>query len=297
MRRGQGAERRRPVRTETDGVPMLGCGLGLRRVYIDEILSRRPTVDWFEIISENHMDADGNPQPVLERVRAEYPLVMHCVSMSLASTDPLDMDHLRKVKTLAERIEPAWISDHVAWTSIHGVSLHELLPVPYTQESLDHVVERISRVQDFLGRRLVVENVSSYVSFRHSEMPEHVFIAELVKRADCNLLLDVNNVVVAGFNHGFDPRTYIDAIPADRVVQFHVAGHTDMGTHRVDTHDEPVGDEAWELYRYARHRCPQGSPMIERDDPFPPFDDLLAELALLRTIDAEVAAEAARSAA
>lgn len=275
----------------------LGYGLGLRPVYYNEILTGHPPVDWFEIISENYMLAGGRPLAMLERVRADYPIVMHGVSMSLASTDPLDFDYLGELKALAERIEPAWVSDHVAWTGVHGASLHDLLPIPYTREALDHIVDRIGRVQDFLGRRLVVENASTYVAFIESEMKEEEFIREMAARADCLLLLDVNNVFVSGFNHGFDQTAFIDAIPAERVVQFHMAGHTDKETHRVDTHDQPVCEEVWSLYAHARRHCGNVSAMIERDDNFPPFEELLAELDRMRAIDARLADEGARSAA
>ncbi|MEF3365794.1 DUF692 domain-containing protein [Methylocystis sp. 9N] len=275
----------------------LGYGLGLRPVYYDEILETRPPIDWFEIISENYMLAGGRPLAMLDRVRADYPIVMHGVSMSLASTDPLNFDYLRALKTLAERVEPAWISDHLAWTGVHGLSLHDLLPIPYTREALAHVVERIQRVQDFLKRRLVVENASTYVSFADSEMSEQEFVREMANRADCLLLLDVNNVFVSSFNHGFDPVAFIDAVPAERVVQFHMAGHTNEETHRVDTHDQPVCEEVWELYERARRHCVDASAMIERDDNFPPLSELLDEVGRMREIDARIAAEGARSAA
>jgi len=275
----------------------LGYGLGLRPVYYDEIFSTRPKVDWFEIISENYMIPGGRPLAMLERVRADYPIVMHGVSLSLASTDPLDVDYLRDLAALAARVEPAWISDHLAWTGVHGLNLHDLLPIPYTKESLDHVVERISRVQDVLKRPLVVENASTYVTFAESEMSEWDFIREMAERADCLLLLDVNNIFVSGFNHGFEPKTFIDAIPVERVQQFHMAGHTDNGAYIVDTHDEPVREEVWALYDYARRRFGSVSAMIERDDNFPPLGDLMDELAHMRAIDAAIAADASRSAA
>lgn len=275
----------------------LGYGLGLRPVYYEEILETRPPVDWFEIISENYMLAGGRPLSMLERIRADYPIVMHGVSMSLASCDPLDFDYLQRLKALAERFEPAWISDHVAWTGVHGLTLHDLLPIPYTRESLAHIVERIQRVQDFLKRQLVVENASTYVSFVASEMSEAEFVREMAERADCLLLLDVNNVFVSSFNHGFDSEAFIDAVPVERVVQFHMAGHTDNETHRVDTHDQPVCEEVWALYEHARRRFGDVSAMIERDDNFPPFDELLAELQRMREIDARVAAAQALTAA
>ena len=275
----------------------LGYGLGLRPVYYDEILATRPPVDWFEIISENYMLAGGRPLAILERVRADYPVVMHGVSMSLASTDPLNLDYLGRLKALADRFQPAWVSDHVAWTGVHGVTLHDLLPIPFTREALDHIVDRIRRVQDFLKRRLVVENASTYVSFVESEMSEEDFVREMAERADCLLLLDINNVFVSSFNHGFDSVAFIDAIPKERVVQFHMAGHTNKDTHRVDTHDQPVCDEVWALYEHARRRFGDVSAMIERDDNFPPFEELLDELAHMREIDARLAASGALTAA
>jgi uncharacterized protein (UPF0276 family) len=274
-------------------LPRLGYGLGLRPVYYEQILTERPPVDWFEIISENYMIPGGRPLAMLERFRADYPIVMHGVSMSLASTDPLDMDYLAALKALAARIEPEWVSDHLAWTGVHGLNLHDLLPVPHTREALDHVVERVCRVQDFLGRRLVVENASTYVAFAESEMPEHAFVAELAERADCMLLLDVNNVFVSSFNHGFDAEAYIAALPAERIAQFHMAGHTNNGTHRIDTHDQPVCEEVWKLYARARSRFPLASTMIERDDNFPPFEDLLGELQRMRDVDSALAARSA----
>jgi uncharacterized protein (UPF0276 family) len=275
----------------------LGYGLGLRPIYFDEIMSTRPPVDWFEIISENYMVSGGKPLSMLDAVRADYPVVMHGVSMSLASTDPLDFDYLAQLKALIERVAPAWVSDHVAWTGVHGLTLHDLLPIPYTRESLAHIVERICRVQDYLKRRLVVENASTYVSFSASEMSEQEFVKEMAERADCLLLLDVNNVFVSSFNHGFDPVAFIDAVPVERVVQFHMAGHTNHETHRVDTHDQPVCEEVWALYEHARRRFGDVSAMIERDDNFPPFSELLDELQRMRDIDVRIAAGHSLSAA
>lgn len=275
----------------------LGFGLGLRPIYYPEILDQKPKVDWFEIISENYMVPGGRPLAMLERIRADYPIVMHGVSMSLASTDPLDFNYLRDLKALAKRVEPAWVSDHLAWTGVHGVNLHDLLPIPYTWEALTHVVERIKRVQDFLGRRLVIENASTYVTFHESEMDEWAFVKEMAERADCLLLLDVNNVFVSGFNHGFDAARFIDSIPVERVAQLHLAGHTDNGTHKIDTHDQPVCEGVWALYEQARRRFGDVSVMIERDDNFPPFSELLAELDQMREIAARVDAEQSRSAA
>jgi uncharacterized protein (UPF0276 family) len=277
--------------------PTLGFGLGLRPIYYPDILDGKPKVDWFEIISENYMVPGGRPLAMLDRIRADYPIVMHGVSMSLASTAPLDFDYLRGLKALAERVEPAWVSDHLAWTGVHGVNLHDLLPIPYTQEALTHTVDRIKRVQDFLRRRLVIENASTYVAFRESEMDEWVFLKEMAERSDCLLLLDINNVFVSGFNHGFEPRHFIESVPVDRVIQFHMAGHTDYETHKIDTHDQPVCDDVWALYELACRRFGDVPTMIERDDKFPPFAELLTELERLREIATKVAAEHARTAA
>ena len=277
--------------------PTLGFGLGLRPIYYPDILDGKPKVDWFEIISENYMVPGGRPLAMLDRIRADYPIVMHGVSMSLASTAPLDFDYLRGLKALAERVEPAWVSDHLAWTGVHGVNLHDLLPIPYTQEALTHTVDRIKRVHDFLRRRLVIENASTYVAFRESEMDEWVFLKEMAERSDCLLLLDINNVFVSGFNHGFEPRHFIESVPVDRVIQFHMAGHTDYETHKIDTHDQPVCDDVWALYELACRRFGDVPTMIERDDKFPPFAELLTELERLREIATKVAAEHARTAA
>ncbi|MEC9368202.1 MAG: DUF692 domain-containing protein [Pseudomonadota bacterium] len=267
--------------------PYLGFGLGLRSQHYPDILDRWPNVDWFEIISENYMIAGGQPLRILDRIRERYPVVMHGVSLSIASTAPMDMDYLQGLKTLANRINPKWISDHLCWTGVHGVNLHDLLPVPYTEEALDHVCSRVNQVQDFLGRALTLENVSSYVNFGRSELTEWEFISELTRRTGCWLLFDVNNVYVNSFNHEFDPREFVDGIPADRVVQFHIAGHSHMGTHIIDTHDADVTGDVWELYDYALRRFGPVSTMIERDDHIPPLGDLLAELDQARAMAAK----------
>lgn len=267
----------------------LGFGLGLRPVYYRDILEKNPKVDWFEVISENFMVPGGRPLAMLERIRGAYPIVLHGVSMSIASTAPLDLDYLQALKSLAGRVQPEWISDHLCWTGVHGVNLHDLLPVPYTLEALNHVAERISKVQDFLGRRIAIENVSSYVTFAESEMDEWTFIREMAERADCWLLLDINNLFVSSFNHGFDQERFLDSIPADRVVQIHLAGHSEAGTHKIDTHDHPICEEVWSLYERACRRFGFRATMIERDDNFPLFADLLAELDHARAIAARSA--------
>ena len=266
----------------------LGFGLGLRPQHYGEILDGNPDIDWFEILSENYFARGGQPMRMLDAVRERYPVVMHGVSMSIASTAPLNMDYLASLKALADRVNPHWISDHLCWTGVHGVNLHDLLPVPYTHEALNHVANRISRVQDYLGRRIAIENVSSYIEYAASEMSEWEFVAEVARRADCWLLLDVNNVFVSGTNHGFDGTRFIDTIPVDRVVQFHLAGHSEGNGHLVDTHDQPVCDEVFALYAEALKRFGPVSTMIERDGNIPPLADLVAELARARAVAAAV---------
>ena len=268
--------------------PFLGFGLGLRPQHYAEILNTSPAVDWFEVISENYMVDGGQPMRMLDRIRERYPVVMHGVSLSIASTSPLDLDYLTRLKALAARVEPKWISDHLCWTGVHGVNLHDLLPIPYTREALDHVVDRVSQVQDFLGRRLTLENVSSYVTFGQSEMTEWEFVSEVANRADCLLLFDVNNVYVSDYNHGFSARDFLNGVPRDRVVQFHVAGHSHEESHIIDTHDHPVCDEVWDLYRAAAAHFGPVSTMIERDDNIPPLADLVDELDHARAIAGDV---------
>ena len=264
--------------------PYLGFGLGLRAQHYREILDHAPAIDWFEVISENYMIPGGNPLRMLDQIAERYPVVMHGVSMSIASTQPFDPDYLAGLKSLAQRVNPKWVSDHLCWTGVHGVNLHDLLPVPYTEEALNHVVARIDQVQNYLGRRIAIENVSSYIEYAHSEMNEWEFVAEMARRADCWLLLDVNNVFVSGFNHAFDTSAFISSIPVERVVQFHLAGHSEANTHLIDTHDEPVRQEVWDLYAKALERFGPVTTMIERDDNIPPLADLVAELDYARNI-------------
>ena len=268
--------------------PPLGFGLGLRTDHYESILAGPRRVDWFEIISENYMVPGGKPLHFLDRVRAEYPLVMHGVSLSIGSTDALNRDYLRDLKTLAERVQPAWISDHLCWGGVAGKNLHDLLPLPYNRETLEHVAERVQQVQDFLGRRLLLENVSSYLTYKRSEMSEWEFLREVSERADCLILLDVNNIYVSSVNHGFNPIDYLEGIPAARVQQFHLAGHRNLETHIIDTHDEPIVDPVWNLYREAVRRFGPVSTMIERDDNIPPYEELLTELDHARAIAREV---------
>jgi len=262
-------------------------GLGLRPQHYNEILDGPRRVDWFEAISENYMGPGGKPLHYVERVRAEYPLVLHGVSLSIGTTDPLNMDYLDGLKALADRLQPMWMSDHLCWTGAHGRNMHDLLPLPYTEEALAHVAARVQRVQEHLGRELVLENVSSYVEFAHSTMSEWEFIAELTKRTGCGLLLDVNNIYVSAFNHGFDAQDFLSGIPKDRVRQIHLAGHSNMGTHIIDTHDAPVVDPVWELYADALRRFGPVPTMIERDDNIPPFAELVEELDKARLLARE----------
>lgn len=276
--------------------PNPGFGLGLRKEHYESVLRDRPAVDWFEVLTENYLVPGGKPLYYLERVRERYPLAMHGVSLSIGGCDPLDYRYLRELRQLAVRIEPLWISDHLCWTGVNGRNLHDLMPLPYTAEALAHVVERVAAVQDFLGRQILLENVSSYVTYRDSDMPEWDFLTAVAEQADCRILLDINNIYVNGFNHGFDPRRYIDAIPAGRVWQFHVAGHQDHGTHIIDTHDAPVIPAVWDLYAYAWAKFGPVAAMIERDDHIPPLAELMSELAFMRErVEMRVAAEGAGS--
>ncbi len=274
-----------------------GFGLGLRTVHYPDFIERKPAVDWLEVISENYMVPGGQPLRNLDLIRRDYPMVMHGVSLSIGSTDPLNYDYLRELKTLAARIEPGWISDHLCFTGVDHRNLHDLLPLPYSHATLDHLCERIGRVQDFLGRALTLENVSSYVSFAADEMSEWEFIAELVRRTDCWLLLDVNNVYVSAVNHGFDAKRFIDAMPAHRMRQIHLAGHEAHDDYIIDTHDHPICDAVFELYRYTVRRLGFVPTMIERDDNIPALDELLAELAVVRAIAGEATNSGIRKAA
>lgn len=262
--------------------PFLGFGLGLRVEHFAEILAEPPRVDWFEITSENFMVAGGKPLHHLEHVRARYPVAMHGVSLSIGSTDPLDMEYLRALKTLAQRVEPVWISDHLCWTGVGGVNSHDLLPLPYTEEAIAHVCGRVGQVQDVLGREILLENLSSYVEFSGSRMPEWQFVAEIARRSGCRLLLDVNNIQVSARNHGFDPLDYLAGIPGDKVWQIHLAGHSDYGDYAIDTHYHDVPAEVWRLYEAAIERFGPVSTMIERDDHIPPLSELLQELDIAR---------------
>jgi uncharacterized protein (UPF0276 family) len=256
----------------------LGLGVGLRSVHYAHILEHWPAVDWFEIISENYMDSGGRPRYILDQVAERYPIVMHGVSLSIGSTQPLDFEYLGKLKRLADATQARWVSDHLCWTGVLGLNSHDLLPVPLNEETLAHVVGRIRTVQDVLERRLTLENPSSYVTFASSTMPEWEFLSRMAAEADCDLLLDVNNVFVSSVNHDFDAAEYIRSVPHDRVRQFHLAGHTDCGTHRIDTHDSQVIDPVWELYRLAHQLTGGASTLLEWDAKIPEFPVVHAEV-------------------
>lgn len=269
-------------------IPDLGVGVGFRVPHYARVFEERPPMDWFEIISENFLVRGGLPLENLMRLAASYRVVPHGVSLAVGSVEPLDEDYLRKLRALLDRLDPPWVSDHLCWGRAPGVHIHDLLPMPYTAEAVEHVVERVRRVQGTLERPFALENVSSYMTYRDSTMSEWEFLAEVAERADCGILLDCNNVYVSAFNHGFDPRAYIDAVPADRVVQMHLAGHTDKGRYLLDTHSDHVKDEVWDLYRRAIARCGAVSTLVEWDDDIPEWDVLAAEAAKARAARAEV---------
>jgi uncharacterized protein (UPF0276 family) len=259
------------------GFPDLGIGVGLRTVHYPHILEKRPPVDFFEILSENYMDTGGRPLWVLDQVAERYPIVLHGVSMSIGSADPLDREHLKKLKALATRTRAHWVSDHLCWTGVAGRNTHDLLPMPLTEEALAHVVSRVKTVSEILERPLILENASTYAEFAASSMPEWEFFARLTEEADCGMLLDVNNVYVSSFNHGFDPKQYLDALPPQRVTQYHLAGHTNKGTHIIDTHNDYVIDAVWDLYRHAVARTGDVSTLLEWDADIPDFQTVHAE--------------------
>ena len=279
---GSALEERRSRPSPGDSIQ--GFGLGLRPCHYEDILSSSPRIDWFELLSENYLDVGGQPLYFLDRICERYPVVMHGVSMTIGGTDPLDFEYLQRLKQLAERTGACWISDHLCWTRHGGQQLHDLMPLPYTEEALRHLSKRIASVQDYLGRQLVLENVSSYLEFECSSLTEAQFLAELLREADCLLLLDVNNVHVSATNHGFEPLRYLDELPTERIVQIHLAGHSDCGTHLIDSHDAPVVPAVWKLYREAIRRFGQVPTMIERDGDIPPLADMLEELDQARNI-------------
>ena len=263
----------------TEYFPHLGFGLGLRIPHYAHIFEHTPPVDWFEIISENFMDTDGKAKRNLARIRERYPVVMHGIALSIGTVDPLNSDYLKKLKKLADFVNPAWITDHLCWTGIAHKNSHDLLPIPYTEEALKHIVSRIKQVQDFLERPIALENPSTYLEFKTSHIPEAEFIARMAQDSGCHILLDVNNVYVSCYNHRLDAKAYIDALPMDKVAQIHLSGHSNIGTHIIDTHDDHVVDEVWALYKYVTHKAGRTiNTMVEWDDKLPEWDVLYAEL-------------------
>jgi uncharacterized protein (UPF0276 family) len=260
------------------GHPNLGLGIGLRTAHFPYILEHQPAIDWFEIISENFMDSHGRPRHVLDQIAERYPVVMHGVSLSIGSADPLNFEYLARLKRLADDIGACWISDHLCWTGVLGKNSHDLLPIPLNDESLAHVAARVRIVQEFLGRRLVLENPSTYVEFQSSTLTEWEFLSRLADQADCGLLLDVNNVYVSSVNHHFDPQEYICNLPHHRIVQMHIGGHSTFPTYLIDTHDHPVADPVWELYRLASQLTGGVSTLLEWDAQIPPFPVVHAEV-------------------
>lgn len=275
--------------TDMPTYPYLGFGLGLRVEHYETILADKPPIDWFEALTENYLVPGGKPLHYLTRIREHYPIAMHGVSLSIGSTAPLDRAYLARLKALAARIEPAWISDHLCWTGIAGKNLHDLLPLPYTEEALEHVVSRIRTVQDILGRRIVLENVSSYISFQDARFTEWEFLRSVAEQADCLILLDVNNVYVSSVNH-----VYLQAIPVERVQQIHLAGHENHGDYLIDTHDHPVPDAVWTLYAATVRRFGRVTTMIERDANIPPLQDLAREVWNARAVTERALAQAMR---
>lgn len=256
---------------------LAGCGIGLRREHHDLVLSEAPEVAWFEVISENFMVGGGRPRHVLERVRRDYPVSLHGVSLSLGSAEPLEGEHLRRLKELVGWVEPALVSDHLCWSGLGGHNSHDLLPLPFTEEAVATAAGKIRQAQEALGRRILVENVSTYLEWRASALTEWDFLAAVVREADCDVLLDVNNLYVNSRNHAFDPLAYLEGVPADRVKEIHLAGHEDHGDIVIDTHDHPVCEAVWDLYHQAVERFGPVPTLIERDARIPPFDVLEAE--------------------
>lgn len=273
-----------------------GFGLGLRPVHYPDFLREPQPVDWLEIISENYMIPGGKPLAMLDAIRERYPLAMHGVSLSIGSTDGLDSGYLAELQKLVRHVEPLWVSDHLCWTGVQGRNSHDLLPLPYSEEALRLVVAHVRQVQDLLGRRLLLENVSSYLNYRSSEMTEWEFLREVAEQADCLLLLDINNIYVSSINHGFNALDFLNHLPAERVQQIHLAGHSDHGDYIVDTHDHPVAEPVWALYRESCQLFGEVATMIERDDNIPGLEELLAELDRARLISTEAFAERERAA-
>lgn len=265
-------------------IPSLGFGLGLRKEHYNSILESSPEVDWFEVLTENYLVPGGKPLYFLDQICERYPVVMHGVSMSLGSYDPLNMKYMQQVKELAERTNARWISDHMCFTGVDGVNAHDLLPLPFTEEAVKHMAKKISQAQDFLGRQILVENASTYITYKQSDMTEWDFTMAVAEESDSLILLDINNIYVSAVNHGFDPLEYLDGISADRVQQHHLAGHSQYDGYIIDTHDNDIVQGVWDLYAEAIKRYGDVSTMIERDDNIPEFPELMSELQTARDI-------------
>lgn len=266
----------------------LGHGIGLRPKHFRDFMEGRPDVDWVEAISENFMVRGGRPLTVLEKIRHDMPVVLHGVSLSIGASEPLDERYLSDLSALVHRLEPALVSDHLCWGRHGSDYVHDLWPMPYTEEAVRHVVARVGVVQESLGRQILLENVSSYLTYRESTMTEWEFLAQIAERSDCGILLDINNAYVSGRNHGFDPRTYIDGLPANRIQQIHLAGHTDKGSYLLDSHDGPVDAAVWQLHAYALQRLGRVPTLIEWDDAIPELDVVLAESRKAAALECEL---------
>jgi len=268
--------------------PFHGFGLGLRPEYYQEILDQRPNLDWLEIISENYLVDGGKPLYFLDQFKERYPIAMHGVGMNIASTDSLNLDYLSELKKLVNHVKPLWVSDHCCWTGVNSHNTHDLLPLPFNEESIKHIVSRIQQIQDYLEQPILIENLSSYLSFKASDMHEWEFLTAICEEADCYLLLDINNIYVNSRNHNFEPLSYIQGVPKKRVIQHHLAGHSDHGDYIIDTHDAPVVPSVLTLYKQALEHFGPVSVMIERDDNFPALKELLSELDAIREIFSDV---------
>ena len=258
-------------------------GLGLRKPHYSEFLEHRVAVDFLEVISENFMVDGGRPRQLLREIRARYPIALHGVSMSVGSAEGVGRAYLARLRALVDEIDPLFVSDHLCWTRVSGFNSHDLLPLPHTHEALEIVTSNVSRAQDALGRTILVENPSTYIAF-DGDMTEWEFLKVVCAKTGCGLLLDVNNVYVSAFNHGFDARAWLDAIPAEYIRQIHLAGHSEGEALLIDTHDRPVPPSVWDLYAHVLPRLGPVATMIERDDAIPPLHELLAELGVARTI-------------
>ncbi len=280
---------------KTEKIASLGFGLGLRKEHYNAILEAKPEVDWFEILTENYLVPGGKPLYFLDQICERYPVVMHGVSMSLGSYDPLDMDYLKQVKELAKRTNAKWISDHMCFTGVDGINAHDLLPLPYTDEAIKHVSQKIAQAQDYLGMQILVENASTYITYKQSAMTEWGFTKAVAEESDSLVLLDINNIFVSAYNHGFDPLVYLDGIPSERVQQHHLAGHSQYDGYIIDTHDHDIVQGVWDLYVEAIKRYGQVSVMIERDDNIPELPELMTELQMARDVFAATTQQVAKA--